>query len=222
VTLSHHAWLATGQLGHSSLHFYDAYPQQDPSRSMAATSLAWKSSKNVMMENFAPGALDRMDFTCERVRKPNSRRILGSIKCFGFRPYDDCKVYENVGQCVGGSASTTGFDDGPALVTNAQIGNAGTGPHLVHGIVAALLPRSGRGQKVDVAMQDGVLNPGQAAAQPRLAHVPATGGDLRRNRQNGVEDPPKLRHPPLQASRVCAASLSASATRSRCRIASPR
>jgi formyl-CoA transferase len=86
--------------------------------------------------------------------------ILASVKGFGPGPYEECKVYENVAQCAGGSASTTGFDDGPPLVTGSQIGDSGTGLHLALGIVAALYQRntSGRGQRVLAAMQDGVLN----------------------------------------------------------------
>jgi formyl-CoA transferase len=86
--------------------------------------------------------------------------IVASVKGFGPGPYEDCKVYENVAQCAGGAASTTGFDDGPPLVTGAQIGDSGTGLHLALGIVCALYQRktSGRGQKVLAAMQDGVLN----------------------------------------------------------------
>src|SRR5690348_6615295 len=115
---------------------------------------------DVMVENFAPGALDRMGFTWERIQELNPRMILASVKGFGPGPYEDCKVYENVAQCAGGSASTTGFDDGPPLVTGAQIGDSGTGLHLALGIVAALYQRNttGRGQKVLCAMQDGVLN----------------------------------------------------------------
>jgi len=115
---------------------------------------------DVMVENFAPGALDRMGFTWERIHEINPRMILASIKGFGPGQYEDCKVYENVAQCSGGSASTTGFPDGPPLVTGAQIGDSGTGLHLALGIVAALYQRerSGRGQKVSTAMQDGVLN----------------------------------------------------------------
>jgi formyl-CoA transferase len=117
-------------------------------------------SCDVLVENFAPGALDRMGFTWERIQQLNPRMIVASIKGFGPGPYEDCKVYENVAQCAGGSASTTGFDDGPPLVTGAQIGDSGTGLHLALGIVAALFQRNstGRGQKVLTAMQDGVLN----------------------------------------------------------------
>jgi formyl-CoA transferase len=115
---------------------------------------------DVLVENFAPGALDRMGFSWERIQELNPRMIVASVKGFGPGPYQDCKVYENVAQCAGGSASTTGFDDGPPLVTGAQIGDSGTGLHLALGIVAALYQRqtTGRGQKVLAAMQDGVLN----------------------------------------------------------------
>ena len=115
---------------------------------------------DVLVENFAPGALDRMGFTWERIQELNPRMIVASVKGFGPGPYEDCKVYENVAQCAGGAASTTGFDDGPPLVTGAQIGDSGTGLHLALGIVCALYQRnaSGRGQRVLAAMQDGVLN----------------------------------------------------------------
>ena len=115
---------------------------------------------DVLVENFAPGALDRMGFSWERIQELNPRMIMASVKGFGPGPYEDCKVYENVAQCAGGSASTTGFRDGLPLVTGAQIGDSGTGLHLAFGICAALLHRekSGRGQRVLAPMQDGVLN----------------------------------------------------------------
>jgi len=115
---------------------------------------------DVLVENFAPGALNRMGFTWERINELNPRMIVASVKGFGPGPYEDCKVYENIAQCAGGAASTTGFDDGPPLVTGAQIGDSGTGLHLALGIVAALYQRNttGRGQRVLAAMQDGVLN----------------------------------------------------------------
>jgi formyl-CoA transferase len=115
---------------------------------------------DVLVENFAPGALDRMGFTWEHIQSLNPKMIVASVKGFGPGPYQDCKVYENVAQCAGGAASTTGFDDGPPLVTGAQIGDSGTGLHLALGIVTALYQRNstGRGQRVLAAMQDGVLN----------------------------------------------------------------
>jgi formyl-CoA transferase len=135
-------------------------------------------SCDVLVENFAPGALDRMGLTFEHIHKLNPRMIVASVKGFGPGPYEDCKVYENVAQCAGGSASTTGFRDGPPLVTGAQIGDSGTGLHLALGIVAALYQRTrtGRGQKVLCAMQDGVLNLARVKLrdQQRLAHGPLT------------------------------------------------
>ena len=115
---------------------------------------------DVLVENMAPGALDRLGFGWERIQELNPRMIMASVKGFGPGKYEDCKVYENVAQCAGGSASTTGFRDGPPLVTGAQIGDSGTGLHLALGIMVALFQRerSGRGQKVLAPMQDGVLN----------------------------------------------------------------
>jgi formyl-CoA transferase len=131
---------------------------------------------DVLVENFAPGALDRMGFSWERIQELNPRMIYASVKGFGPGPYEDCKVYENVAQCAGGAASTTGFLGGPPLVTGAQIGDSGTGVHLALGIVAALFHResSGKGQRVQAAMQDGVINLCRVKLrdQQRLAHGP--------------------------------------------------
>jgi formyl-CoA transferase len=133
-------------------------------------------SCDVLVENFGPGVLDRMGYTWERINELNPRMVVASVKGFGPGPYEDCKVYENVAQCAGGAASTTGFDDGPPLVTGAQIGDSGTGLHLALGIVAALYQRNttGRGQRVLAAMQDGVLNLCRVKLrdQQRLAHGP--------------------------------------------------
>ena len=133
---------------------------------------------DVLVENFAPGALDRMGLTWDYIHKLNPRMIVASVKGFGPGPYEDCKVYENVAQCAGGSASTTGFREGPPLVTGAQIGDSGTGLHLALGIVSALFQRNrtGRGQKVLAAMQDGVLNLCRVKLrdQQRIAKGPLT------------------------------------------------
>ncbi len=131
---------------------------------------------DVMVENFAPGVLDRMGFPWETIHKINPRIIVASVKGFGPGPFEDCKVYENVAQCTGGSASTTGFRDGLPLVTGAQIGDSGTGLHLALGIVTALYQRTltGKGQRVLAAMQDSVLNLCRVKMrdQQRLQHGP--------------------------------------------------
>ena len=105
---------------------------------------------DVMVENFAPGAIDRMGFPWEKIQEINPRIIYASVKGFGPGPFEDCKVYENVAQCTGGAASTTGELDGFPMVTGAQIGDSGTGLNLALGVVTALFHRekSGRGQRV--------------------------------------------------------------------------
>jgi formyl-CoA transferase len=87
--------------------------------------------------------------------------IVASVKGFSDgHHYEDLKVYENVAQCAGGAASTTGFWDGPPTVSGAALGDSNTGMHLAIGILTALHQRSktGKGQKVAVSMQDSVLN----------------------------------------------------------------
>jgi formyl-CoA transferase len=115
---------------------------------------------DILVENFGPGAVDRMGFTWDRIRELNPKLIYASIKGFGDGPYTHYKAYEVVAQAMGGSMSTTGFEDGPPLATGSQIGDSGTGMHAVAGILAALYQRehSGRGQRVSVAMQHAVLN----------------------------------------------------------------
>jgi formyl-CoA transferase len=116
---------------------------------------------DVMVENFGPGALDRMGFSWERIQELNPRMILASVKGFSDgHHYEDLKVYENVAQCAGGAASTTGWWDGPPTVSAAALGDSNTGMHLAIGILTAIIGRqqSGRGQKVAASMQDSVLN----------------------------------------------------------------
>ncbi|MEV6020135.1 MULTISPECIES: formyl-CoA transferase [unclassified Streptomyces] len=131
---------------------------------------------DVLVENFGPGAIDRMGFTWDRVREINPRIVYASIKGFGDGPYTDFKAYEVVAQAMGGSMATTGFEDGPPLATGAQIGDSGTGVHAVAAVLAALLQRTrtGRGQRVNVAMQHAVLNLCRVKLrdQQRLAHGP--------------------------------------------------
>jgi formyl-CoA transferase len=116
---------------------------------------------DVLVENFAPGAMDRMGLSWEHIHELNPRLIYGSVKGFNDESaWADLKVYENVAQAAGGAASTTGFWDGPPTISGAALGDSNTGMHLAIGILTALIGReqTGRGQKVSVAMQDAVLN----------------------------------------------------------------
>jgi formyl-CoA transferase len=131
---------------------------------------------DILAENFGPGAVDRMGFTWDRIHELNPKLIYASIKGFGEGPYTHYKAYEVVAQAMGGSMSTTGFEDGPPLATGTQIGDSGTGMHAVAGILAALYQRehTGRGPRVTVAMQHAVLNLCRVKLrdQQRLAHGP--------------------------------------------------
>src|SRR5215475_4229467 len=131
---------------------------------------------DVLVENFAPGAMDRMGLSWDKIQEWNPRLIFGSVKGFNDdSSWNDLKVYENVAQCAGGNASTTGFWDGPPTVAGAALGDSNTGMHLLIGILTALIARqrTGVGQKVSMSMQDAVLNLCRVKLrdQLRLEHV---------------------------------------------------
>ena len=135
---------------------------------------------DVVSENLGPGVMDRLGLGYEDVRKLNPRAIYASVKGFGsYGPYSSYKCFEMVAQATSGAMSVTGEPDGPPMVNGVNAGDSGTGMHLAIAMLAALLQRerTGRGQLVEVAMQEAVLNLTRVKYTPTLA----TGKPLQRS-----------------------------------------
>ena len=116
---------------------------------------------DVLVENFSPGALDRLGLGYKVLSKINKKLIYATIKGFGtYGPYSEFKSFEPIAQAMGGAMSATGFPENPPTYVWPAIGDSGTGMHMAIGILAALQQRnsSGKGQEVEVSMQDSVAN----------------------------------------------------------------
>jgi len=116
---------------------------------------------DVLLENFSPGALDRMGLGYDVLKEINPRLIYATIKGFGtYGPHNHFKAFEPIAQAMGGAMSVTGFPENPPTYIFPAIGDSGTGMHMAIGILAALQQRhlTGEGQQIEVAMQEAVLN----------------------------------------------------------------
>src|SRR4051795_6277991 len=141
---------------------------------------------DVLLENFGPGAMDRLGLGWDVLRDINPRLIYATIKGFGsYGPHAHFKSYEPVAQAMGGAMSVTGFPENPPTLVLPAIGDSGTGMHMAIGILAALQQRhaTGKGQHVEVSMQDAVVNLIRVSLRDhqRFGHPPPrTGNQLGR------------------------------------------
>ena len=130
----------------------------DPGQALFKQVIA---GSDVLVENFGPGALDRLGLGYDVLAKINPRLIYATIKGFGtYGPYSGFKSFEPIAQAMGGAMSVTGFPENPPTYVFPAIGDSGTGMHMAIGILAALQQRhkTGQGQHVEVSMQDAVVN----------------------------------------------------------------
>jgi formyl-CoA transferase len=145
------------------------------------------AKSDVLVENFGPGALERLGLGYEALAELNPRLIYATIKGFGtYGPYSGFKSFEPIAQAMGGAMSVTGYPDGPPTYIWPSIGDSGTGMHMAIGILAALQQRhaSGRGQHVEVSMQDAVVNICRVSLRDHQRFgkpMPRTGNQLGRN-----------------------------------------
>ncbi len=119
------------------------------------------NSADILVENRGPGAMNRLGLGYEDLININPRLIYGSVKGFGsYGPFSDYKCFEHVAQATSGAMSVTGWEDRSPSPSGPAVGDSGTGMHTVIGILAALVQRNvtGKGQMVEVAMQEAVLN----------------------------------------------------------------
>ncbi|HET7882794.1 MAG TPA: CoA transferase [Acetobacteraceae bacterium] len=132
---------------------------KDPKGLALVKDLAAKA--DVMVENFAPGAIERLGLGADVIRKVNPSIIYCQVKGFGEgSPYEKNLAFDMIAQACGGTMSITGERDGQPLKPGPSLGDTGTGMLLAISILGALYRRkeTGQGDHLQVAMQDAMLH----------------------------------------------------------------
>ena len=112
---------------------------------------------DVIVENFRPGVMEKLELDYESLKKVNEGIIYCSISGFGqYGPLKERPAYDLIAQAIGGIASITGYPDGPPTKTGASIGDMSAALYATIGIMTALFhrERTGVGQAIDIAMVD--------------------------------------------------------------------
>jgi crotonobetainyl-CoA:carnitine CoA-transferase CaiB-like acyl-CoA transferase len=116
---------------------------------------------DVMIENFAPGAIERLGLGPDVIRALNPSIIYCQVKGFGTgSPYEKGLAFDMIAQACGGLMSITGEEDGPPCKPGATIGDTGTGMVMAISILGAYVRRlrTGEGEHLELAMQDSVMH----------------------------------------------------------------
>ncbi|MBT6273115.1 MAG: formyl-CoA transferase [Chromatiales bacterium] len=116
---------------------------------------------DVMIENFAPGAIERLGLSYDVVKTINPGIIYAQVKGFGEgSPFEHNLAFDMIAQACGGTFSVTGDADGPPTRPGVTIGDTGTGMLMAITILGALYKRreTGEGHRLQVAMQDAMLH----------------------------------------------------------------
>lgn len=119
---------------------------------------------DVLLENFAPGTIERLGFGWDEVEAINPRIVYGSIRGFSDEsPYAQFRCFDAIAQSAGGAVAFTGDPAGPPMKPGYTFADTGSGLHLSIGVVGALFQRqrTGKGQRVKVAMQEAMINFGR-------------------------------------------------------------
>lgn len=114
---------------------------------------------DVLLENFAPGTMDRLGCGWERLREVNPRLVYASGSGYGLSgPYRDYPAMDLTVQAMAGVMSVTGFPDRPPVKAGPAICDFMGGVHLFGAVMTALFERerSGKGRLVEVSMQEAV------------------------------------------------------------------